>query len=84
MPRSFIRQLLILVLVVTAFSNAVAQTSTSRITGRVVDNAHLLRPEQVRDILARTGMLQAGAVEEHIGPRPDLGRALDAVSLAVP
>jgi len=38
MPRSFIRQLLILVFVVTALSNAVAQTSTSRITGRVVDS----------------------------------------------
>lgn len=44
----------------------------------------VLRPQQVRAILARTGTPQTGDLTEQIGPRPDLGRALDAVSLDMP
>ncbi len=45
----------------------------------------VLRPEVVRDLLRRTGTPQTGnATAEPIGPRPDLGRALDAVLAAMP
>jgi subtilisin family serine protease len=36
----------------------------------------LLSPQEVRDILAHTGTPQTGNTQQHIGPRPDLSRAL--------
>jgi len=40
----------------------------------------LLSPAQVRDILARTGTPQTGDTRQHIGPRPDLSRALRLIT----
>jgi serine protease len=36
----------------------------------------LLSPQEVRDILSHTGTPQTGNTQQHIGPRPDLSRAL--------
>ena len=36
-----------------------------------------LTPAEVRDILTATGTPQAGNTKQHIGPRPDLARALE-------
>ena len=40
-----------------------------------------LAPSEVRDLLVRTGSEQLGDPREHIGPRPDLSRALGALGL---
>ena len=40
-----------------------------------------LAPRAVRDLLAKTGTPQAGDVARWIGPRPDLARALGALSM---
>ena len=39
----------------------------------------VLAPAELRSLLARTGTPQAGNTKEHIGPRPDLARALEAL-----
>nr|HEX4314114.1 S8 family serine peptidase [Kofleriaceae bacterium] len=46
----------------------------------LLESAHgrALTPRDVRRILAETGTPQTGNDREHIGPRPDLARALDA------
>lgn len=36
----------------------------------------ILAPREVRDLLVRSGTPQVGDLKEHIGPRPDLARAL--------
>ena len=38
-----------------------------------------IAPEELRDLLRRTGTPQAGDTREAIGPRPDLARAILAV-----
>jgi hypothetical protein len=54
---------------------AVLVQSASRARGRV------LAPAEIRDLLRRTGTPQTGdATREPIGPRPDLARALPALS----
>lgn len=39
----------------------------------------VIAPRALRDLLARTGTPQAGDTRKHIGPRPNLARALQAV-----
>lgn len=52
---------------------AILVESTARAGGRI------LTPAAVRTLLANTGTLQTGDVTQHIGPRPDLARALNAL-----
>ena len=52
---------------------AVVLQGAARAQGRV------LSPAELRELLARTGTPQAGNTKEHIGPRPDLARALRAL-----
>ncbi len=40
---------------------------------------HVVTPEELRAVLRATGSPQTGNVREHIGPRPDLVQALDAL-----
>jgi hypothetical protein len=39
-------------------------------------HGRVLSPQEVRDILSHTGTPQTGNTNQHIGPRPDLSRAL--------
>jgi hypothetical protein len=39
----------------------------------------VLSPAELRDLLQRTGSPQLGNTKQHIGPRPDLARALEAL-----
>jgi len=42
-------------------------------------NGSVLSPAELRELLQLTGTPQAGNTNEHIGPRPDLARALQAI-----
>ena len=39
-------------------------------------------PEQLRNLLISTGTPQTGDTSKHIGPRPDLARAIEALQNA--
>ena len=42
-------------------------------------NGKVIAPKELRELLRKTGTPQAGDTKEHIGPRPDLERAIRAI-----
>ena len=53
--------------------------STVILEGIARANGKVLAPKELRELLRKTGTPQAGDTKEHIGPRPDLERAIRAI-----
>lgn len=60
----------------TSSASPIVAGAAVLLEGAAKQRGRVLRPAELRALLQRTGTPQAGNTKEHIGPRPDLSRAL--------
>jgi subtilisin family serine protease len=63
----------------TSSASPIVAGAAILLEGLARQRGRILTPLELRDLLRRTGTPQAGNTAQHIGPRPDLSRALQAL-----
>jgi hypothetical protein len=63
----------------TSSASPIVAGAAVLLQGLAKQKGRVLSPIQLRDLLIRTGTPQAGDTRKHIGPRPNLARALSAM-----
>ncbi len=68
----------------TSSASPIVAGAALLVEGFARDQGFVLSPAEVNVLLRETGTPQVGDLDEHIGPRPDLARALAAIPMWVP